>query len=61
MTVRGGVSDVQNDRLSPSLLCTRRQRRSQSIPAELVAPVTSPYSERPTVCSLDAEATKKVT
>uniref|UniRef100_A0A3P8VLP2 Tripartite motif containing 66 n=1 Tax=Cynoglossus semilaevis TaxID=244447 RepID=A0A3P8VLP2_CYNSE len=59
VTVRGGVSDVQNDRLSPSLLCTRRQRRSQSIPAELVAPVTSPYSERPTGCSLDAEATKK--
>ncbi|XP_044049533.1 tripartite motif-containing protein 66 [Siniperca chuatsi] len=45
------VSDVQSSRLSPSSMCMRRKRRSQSIPAELAAPSTSPYTERPTGCT----------
>ncbi|XP_035508440.1 uncharacterized protein trim66 [Morone saxatilis] len=57
------ASDVQSSRLNPSLVCTRRKRRSQSIPAELAAPSTSPYSERPTGCthSLEAGAANKYT
>ncbi|XP_051234459.1 uncharacterized protein trim66 [Dicentrarchus labrax] len=56
------ASDVQSSRLNPSLVCTRRKRRSQSIPAELAAPSTSPYSERPTGCthSLEAGAANKL-
>ncbi|XP_074473006.1 tripartite motif-containing protein 66 [Sebastes fasciatus] len=48
VTAHECVSDVQSSRLSPGLVCTRRERRSQSIPAELAAPSTSPYTERPT-------------
>ncbi|XP_068587051.1 tripartite motif-containing protein 66 [Cebidichthys violaceus] len=48
VTAHECVSDVQSSRLSPSLVCTRRERRSQSIPAELAAPSTSPHTERPT-------------
>ena len=57
------VSDVQSSRLSPSSVCTRRKRRSRSIPTELAAPSTSPYNERPPGCtnSREAEARKKVT
>ncbi len=63
MTTQECVSDVQSSRLSPSLVCTRRKRRSQSIPAELAAPSTSPYSERPTgyAHGLEAGAANKVT
>ncbi|XP_042340940.1 tripartite motif-containing protein 66 isoform X2 [Plectropomus leopardus] len=50
------VSDVQSSRLSPSLACTRRERRSQSIPAELAAPSTSSFTERPTGCSHGLQA-----
>ncbi|XP_041794289.1 tripartite motif-containing protein 66 isoform X2 [Chelmon rostratus] len=56
MTAHECVSDVQSSRLSPSLVCARRKRRSQSIPAELVAPSSSPYSERPTGCTHGLEA-----
>ncbi|XP_062271641.1 tripartite motif-containing protein 66 [Scomber scombrus] len=49
-------SDVQSSRLSPSSVCARRKRRSQSIPAELAAPATSPYNERPTGCTHSREA-----
>ncbi|XP_054470917.1 tripartite motif-containing protein 66 [Anoplopoma fimbria] len=61
VTAHERVSDVQRSRLSPSLVCTRRERRSQSIPAELAAPSTSPYAERPTGCthSLQAGAATK--
>ncbi|KAL3065509.1 hypothetical protein OYC64_015640 [Pagothenia borchgrevinki] len=51
LTAHECLSDVQSSRLSPSLGCTRRERRSQSIPAELAAPSTSPHSERPTGCT----------
>ncbi|KAM3626231.1 uncharacterized protein V6R79_025138 [Siganus canaliculatus] len=50
------VSDVQSSRLSPSLTCTRRERRSQSIPAELVTPSTSLYPERLAGYNHSAEA-----
>lgn len=50
------VSDVQSSRLSPGLTCARRERRSQSIPAELAAPSTSTYCERPAGCALGQEA-----
>ncbi|XP_049910129.1 tripartite motif-containing protein 66 [Epinephelus moara] len=50
------VPDVQSSRLSPSLTCTRRERRSQSIPAELAAPSTSSYAERPTGCAYGLQA-----
>lgn len=63
MTTHECVSDVQSSRLSPSLVCSRRKRRSQSIPAELAAPSTSPYSERPSGCThnLEEGAAHKVT
>ncbi|XP_059205360.1 E3 ubiquitin-protein ligase TRIM33 [Centropristis striata] len=51
VTAHECVSDAQSSRLSPSLVCTRRERRSQSIPAELAAPSTSPYAEKPTGCT----------
>ncbi|KAM4743839.1 tripartite motif-containing protein 66 [Anableps anableps] len=41
------ASDVQSSRLSPSSVCTTRKQRSRSIPTELVAPPSSPYTERP--------------
>lgn len=57
--------DVQSSRLSPGLACARRERRSQSIPAELAAPSTSAYCERPAGCSPSQEtaaaAANKVT
>lgn len=56
VTAHECVSDVQSSRLSPSLVCSRRKRRSQSIPAELAAPSTSPYTERPTGCTHGQEA-----
>ncbi|CAJ1049675.1 E3 ubiquitin-protein ligase TRIM33 isoform X2 [Xyrichtys novacula] len=58
VTAHECVSDVQiqSSRLSPSLVCTRRKRRSQSIPAELAAPSGSPYSERPTGSTHSPEA-----
>lgn len=56
VTAHECVSDVPSTRLSPSLVCTRRKRRSQSIPAELASPSTSPYSERPTGCTRGVEA-----
>ncbi len=63
VTARECVSDVQSSRLSPSLVCTRRKRRSQSIPAELAVPSNSSHSERPAGCthSLEAGAANKVT
>ncbi|KAM7015747.1 tripartite motif-containing protein 66 isoform 1-T2 [Tautogolabrus adspersus] len=63
VTAHKCVSDVPSSRLSPSLVCTRRKRRSQSIPAELAAPSSSPYSERPTGSSHspDAGAANKYT
>ena len=63
MTAHECVSDVQSSRLSPSSVCARRERRSQSIPAELAAPSSSPRSERPTGCTrgLQAGAAAKVT
>ncbi|KAM8894540.1 tripartite motif-containing protein 66 isoform 2-T5 [Spinachia spinachia] len=51
------VSDVQSSRLSPDLVC--RDRRSQSIPPELAAPSTSPYTERPPGCSPSPQAVAK--
>uniref|UniRef100_A0A1A8HYK2 Tripartite motif containing 66 n=2 Tax=Nothobranchius kuhntae TaxID=321403 RepID=A0A1A8HYK2_NOTKU len=45
------VSDVQSCRLSTSSACARRKRRSRSIPTELTAPSSSPYSEMPAGCS----------
>ncbi|XP_029284477.1 tripartite motif-containing protein 66 [Cottoperca gobio] len=51
MTAHECASDVQSSRLSPTLVCTRRERRSQSIPAELADPSTSPFTERPTGCT----------
>ncbi|XP_031180091.1 tripartite motif-containing protein 66 isoform X2 [Sander lucioperca] len=61
VTAHKCVTDVQSSRLSPSLVCTRKERRSQSIPAELATPSTSPYTERPTGCthSLQAGAATK--
>nr|XP_020465414.1 tripartite motif-containing protein 66-like isoform X2 [Monopterus albus] len=56
VTAHDCVSDVQSSRLNPSSVCTRRKRRSQSIPAELAAPSTSPYTERPTGCTHSPEA-----
>ncbi|KAK2854001.1 hypothetical protein Q5P01_006662 [Channa striata] len=56
VTAHDCVSDVQSSRLSPSSVCTRRKRRSQSIPAELAAPSTSTYAERPTGCTQSLEA-----
>uniref|UniRef100_UPI0037E987BC tripartite motif-containing protein 66 n=1 Tax=Semicossyphus pulcher TaxID=241346 RepID=UPI0037E987BC len=56
VTAHECVSDVQSSRLSPSLVCTRRKRRSQSIPAELAAPSGSPYTERPTGSTQGPEA-----
>ncbi|XP_014855481.1 PREDICTED: tripartite motif-containing protein 66-like isoform X2 [Poecilia mexicana] len=56
------ASDVQSSRLSPSLVCTMRKRRSRSIPSELVAPPSSPYTERPAAGrtnSQEAGAAKK--
>lgn len=63
VTTRECAPDVQSSRLSPSLACTRRKRRSQSIPAELAAPSTSPYAERPAGCThgQEAGAVNKVT
>ncbi|XP_015231439.1 PREDICTED: tripartite motif-containing protein 66-like [Cyprinodon variegatus] len=40
------ASDVQSCRLNPSSVCTTRKRRSRSIPTELAAPPSSPYTER---------------
>ncbi|XP_056269396.1 tripartite motif-containing protein 66 [Pseudoliparis swirei] len=61
VTAHECVSEVHSSRLSPSLVCTRRERRSQSIPAELAVPSTSPHTERPTGCthSLRAGAATK--
>lgn len=56
MTAHECGSDVQSSRLSPSSVCARRKRRSQSIPAELAAPSTRPYTERPTGCTPSLEA-----
>lgn len=56
MTSHDCASDVQSSRLSLSSACTRRNRRSQSIPAELAAPSTSPHTERPTGYSYSQEA-----
>ncbi|XP_077941549.1 tripartite motif-containing protein 66 isoform X2 [Gasterosteus aculeatus] len=50
------VSDVQSSRLGPALVCRGRDRRSQSIPPELAAPSTSPYSERPPGCAQSPRA-----
>ncbi|CAB1448244.1 unnamed protein product [Pleuronectes platessa] len=58
-TAHDGVSDVPSSRLSPSSACARRTRRSQSIPAELAAPSTSPHTERPTGWTHAPEAGKK--
>lgn len=61
VTTQECVSDAPSSRLSPSSVCSRRKRRSQSIPTELAAPSTSPYAERPTGCtnSLEAGAANK--
>ncbi|XP_034737000.1 tripartite motif-containing protein 66 isoform X2 [Etheostoma cragini] len=56
VTAHKCVTDVQSSRLSPSLVCTRKERRSQSIPAELAAPSTGPYTERPTGCTRGLQA-----
>ncbi|XP_078104122.1 tripartite motif-containing protein 66 isoform X2 [Sander vitreus] len=56
VTAHKCVTDVQSSRLSPSLVCTRKERRSKSIPAELAAPSTSPYTERPTGCTHGLQA-----
>ncbi|MEQ2199264.1 hypothetical protein XENOCAPTIV_024854, partial [Xenoophorus captivus] len=56
--------DGKSSRLSPNSVCTTRKRRSRSIPTELVAPSSSPYTERPAAgCmnSREAVAAKKVT
>ncbi|XP_061598781.1 tripartite motif-containing protein 66 [Cololabis saira] len=49
------ASDVQSNRLSPGSVCTRRKRRSRSIPTELTAPSSSPYAERPAGCTSSRE------
>ncbi|XP_076739195.1 tripartite motif-containing protein 66 isoform X1 [Maylandia zebra] len=62
VTAHECVSDVQNSsRLSTGSVCSRRKRRSQSIPTELAAPSASPYAERPTgwARSLEAGAANK--
>ncbi|KAM7424191.1 hypothetical protein PAMA_000502 [Pampus argenteus] len=63
LTAHERGSDVQSGRFSTSSVCARRKRRSQSIPAELAAPSTSPCSERPTgyAHSLEAGAIHKYT
>ncbi|XP_029984764.1 uncharacterized protein trim66 isoform X2 [Sphaeramia orbicularis] len=56
-------SDVQRSRLSPNSVSVRRKRRSQSIPAELAAASTNPYTEKLPGCtqSLEAGAADKST
>lgn len=58
------VADVQRSRLSPNPVCGRRERRSQSIPAEL-APASSanPYADTLPACpqSIQAPSTDKHT
>ncbi|XP_029354689.1 uncharacterized protein trim66 isoform X2 [Echeneis naucrates] len=56
VTARDCASDVQSSRLSPSSVCMRRERRSQSIPAELAAPSSGPATQRPTGCTHSIEA-----
>ncbi|KAK5874010.1 hypothetical protein PBY51_018998 [Eleginops maclovinus] len=56
LTAHECLSDVQSSRLSPTLGCMRRERRSQSIPAELAAPSISPHTERPTGCTHGLQA-----
>ncbi|XP_071344644.1 tripartite motif-containing protein 66 isoform X2 [Trachinotus anak] len=56
VTAHDCVSDVQSSRLSPSSVCMRRKRRSQSIPAVLAALSSSPYAERSTGCTHNLEA-----
>ncbi|KAI3377931.1 hypothetical protein L3Q82_009060, partial [Scortum barcoo] len=56
LTAHERASDVQSSGLTPSSACTRRKRRSQSIPAELALPSTSLYSERPTGCAPGLQA-----
>lgn len=57
------AADIQRSRLSPNPACGRRERRSQSIPAEL-APVSTanPYADPLPACpqSLQAPVTDKV-
>ncbi|CAL9701644.1 unnamed protein product [Knipowitschia caucasica] len=58
------VADVERSRLSPNPVCERREKRSQSIPAELAAASTiNPYTEPLPACpqSLQAAATDKHT
>uniref|UniRef100_A0A8C6SV85 Tripartite motif containing 66 n=1 Tax=Neogobius melanostomus TaxID=47308 RepID=A0A8C6SV85_9GOBI len=58
------AADVQRSRLSPNPVCGRRERRSQSIPAELVpASSANPYADTLPACpqSLQAPATDKHT
>ncbi|XP_047437506.1 uncharacterized protein trim66 isoform X2 [Mugil cephalus] len=61
VTAHNCVSDMPSSRLSPSSACSRRKRRSQSIPTELAAPSTSHCTERPTgyTNNLEAGAAKK--
>lgn len=58
------AADVQRSRLSPNPVCSRRERRSQSIPAELPpAPSANPYADTLPACpqSLQAPAADKHT
>ncbi|KAM9860542.1 tripartite motif-containing protein 66 [Aulostomus maculatus] len=63
VTVLECGSDAQRSGISPSSACTRRTRRSQSIPAELADPSSSSCTERPKGCtqSLEAGAANKYT
>ncbi|XP_029944579.1 tripartite motif-containing protein 66 [Salarias fasciatus] len=56
VTAHECVSDAQSGRLSSTSVCTRRQRRSQSIPTELAAPSSSPHAERPARCTHSPQA-----
>lgn len=63
VTTQDCIPDGQSSSSSPSLACMRSKRRSPSIPAEMAAPSTSPYSGRPTGCTYICEtgAANKVT
>ncbi|XP_072320929.1 tripartite motif-containing protein 66 [Eucyclogobius newberryi] len=64
VTAPESAADVQSSRLSPNPVCARREKRSQSIPAELApASTVNPYTEPLPACpqSLQAAATDKHT
>ncbi|KAK7913319.1 hypothetical protein WMY93_013530 [Mugilogobius chulae] len=62
VTAPESAADVERNRLSPNPVCARREKRSQSIPAELApASTANPYTDPLPACpqSLQAAATDK--